>query len=427
MTSTAGFFAQFVLLTFVLVSSTGTAEPKRMGRAAAICCALGKNCSPVIAKISQECIADVWITRQPKPCRELACSFCLGYPMDQRPLVCKAHTLADKCARFVTVSPTPTVSSSPSASASATQSRSPSASTTPSASALGSPSPSQSRTPSPMPSPSSSVSRTPSVSPTPTTSPSPTSSRTPSPMASTSPSPSVSQSGAYSPSTTPMSTPYWTPIILVSPSAKPAPRLSVSPRSTPTPSTDCTFKGTGDIVDIRMADLASRGEWTRSSGGSLTWKKEVGRGVIKPNAVETICAKFSPAKSGIYYFTARSRASGWTEHNDAWFRLSMPLILSRLVHKQVKRFPAGKFFKGYQNEGPGKWSMYLRTIDHNGHDVLTTPLVSGETYEVCVAGRSTKFTVSDLILVKCSGVEDCNPFRGAVGERLKSRQPSRCL
>lgn len=42
-----------------------------------------------------------------------------------------------------------------------------------------------------------------------------------------------------------------------------------------------------------------------------------------------------------------------------------------------------------------------KTVDFNGHDLLTRPLAAGETFTVTLSGRSSRIGVADVILLVC--------------------------
>lgn len=66
--------------------------------------------------------------------------------------------------------------------------------------------------------------------------------------------------------------------------------------------------------------------------------------------------------------------------------------------------PPMEYRKGYQNQGPGKGiANFLITIDHNPHTMIVPEVEEGEKFKVCVYGRSSKFEVFRVVLVKCEG------------------------
>lgn len=59
--------------------------------------------------------------------------------------------------------------------------------------------------------------------------------------------------------------------------------------------------------------------------------------------------------------------------------------------------------KGYQNQGPNGIANFLVNIDHDPHTMVVPDVTKGETFKVCVHGRSSKFEVFRVVLVKCEG------------------------
>lgn len=63
----------------------------------------------------------------------------------------------------------------------------------------------------------------------------------------------------------------------------------------------------------------------------------------------------------------------------------------------VRRWFGDAWLKAYQNVGKGKMAYGLYTIDHNPHFIYTEVLNNGVN-EICIAGRSSMFTVFQLRL-----------------------------
>ena len=191
----------------------------------------------------------------------------------------------------------------------------------------------------------------------------------------------------------------------------------------------CTFRNRGNVdhILIPVSQLDIGGGWVRNrEEDSVTWRPNGGDGIVPPRTRETFCAVVSPSTAGRYYFTVTSRAPLITEHNDAWFRFSFDVDLYRAKTGSTRRLAANKWAKGYQNAGFNKWVDQILTIDFNGHQ-MSAELEARNRYRICVAGRSTKFTIRSLHLVRCSNGEICGRSSGNVRRALRDDTPSVCV
>lgn len=130
---------------------------------------------------------------------------------------------------------------------------------------------------------------------------------------------------------------------------------------------------------------------------------------------------FKVNKPGMYRVVLKSAAPHRTDHNDLF--MSLPEsgaykrrfgVLSDLTSpvdpkKQwSKRASPSDWFKVYQNRGGLQWDFGGKTVDFNGHDILTKKLrADGTWYSVRISGRSTKFNVDRIALYRCDG-NDCS-------------------
>lgn len=197
-----------------------------------------------------------------------------------------------------------------------------------------------------------------------------------------------------------------------------------------TASANCTFgpvwKGGGKIV-VFAAAMAKRRGWTRNADRSITWKSN-GRKRLDRKGSAAICVHVRPAISGAYYFTAVTSAHHWHNHNDAWFKFSANVMLYRPRPQSVLRGRTGFWYKGFQNEGKGVWAKHILTIDNNGHQFVLPSMVGGQTYSLCISGRSSKFTLGKFVLIKCpGGITQCTRFKSSMVKSLKSLPPSKCV
>lgn len=121
-----------------------------------------------------------------------------------------------------------------------------------------------------------------------------------------------------------------------------------------------------------------------------------------------LCFNIHVKLPGGYYLTALSYAPHNTEHNDMWVRSSLGFELWKggrngTLGGVVK---PREWRKAYQNYGTRGISDDLKTIDFNGHRFIipVAEKKEGERFQVCVSGRSYRYEVFRLILVKCKGV-----------------------
>ncbi|KAI0566147.1 hypothetical protein FGB62_12g113 [Gracilaria domingensis] len=208
------------------------------------------------------------------------------------------------------------------------------------------------------------------------------------------------------------------------PAPRPAPRPApVAPRpAPPAPSGSCAFRAEGDKVVIPSWALPGAPGWNKNGDGSMTYKPGGGGGIDRQGSGQ-ICANIRVKQDGQYYFTVRSRAPHGTEHNDAWFRFSGGFQLFKPGNGMV-RGNSG-WYKGYQNSGGNRMADYIVTIDFNGHQFITNYLNSWTTYQVCMSGRSTRFSVYSLVFIKCSG-QSCSRFGPQMRNAMSSLPTSKC-
>lgn len=192
----------------------------------------------------------------------------------------------------------------------------------------------------------------------------------------------------------------------------------------------CSFgpvwNGGGKIV-VGFSDMKVKGNWSENPDGSRTWKKGGGKGIDK-KGVGAICVPFKPAISGNYYFTAMTSAPHPHDHNDAWFKFSTSVKLYRPHSETILGGKANTWYKGFQNEGKGVQAKYILTVDNNGHQFVLPSLRKNKRYWMCVSGRSTRFVLRKLVLIKCQGnaVTGCNRFSPFMTQALRALPPSKC-
>lgn len=156
------------------------------------------------------------------------------------------------------------------------------------------------------------------------------------------------------------------------------------------------------------------------------WKEGGGAGIDQPANGQPFCFRFLPDRQGDYYFTLRSKAPQFTEHNDVWLQSSSAVKLYRPSSKSLKAGAPSQWFKVFQNLGKKKVADYVLSGDNNGHQVFLAAQ-KGRAINVCVAGRSTKFTIYDFIFIHCTDLGECDRHGKYVTDALADlRKPSKC-
>jgi len=205
----------------------------------------------------------------------------------------------------------------------------------------------------------------------------------------------------------------------------PKPRVTPAPTRTPppTPSGQCVWTGTNHKLVIPLSSVPIASPWTRNHN-AITWKRDGGSGT-DPAGSGSICMRMTVPKDGTYYLTATSSAPHPTEHNDAWFKFSAGLDLYRPVSGSFKTGNSG-WYKGYQNDGRNKKANYINTIDFNGHQFITKNLRARDVYSVCISGRSSRYTLYELVFVHCTGRDGCSRFAPNIKAAMSNLTPSKC-
>lgn len=192
----------------------------------------------------------------------------------------------------------------------------------------------------------------------------------------------------------------------------------------------CVFRGTiddgnnGNIV-IPATHMGPKAPWKKNGEKSVTWKPDGGRGIDKPGP-EAMCVRVQFPLDGFYYMTARSSAPHGTEHNDAWFKFSGGFMLYR-PKSNTWKYGHNNYYKGYQNNGNNEITDYVVTVDHHGHQFVTRRVSAKNIYSVCLAGRSSKYTVYEVIFVLCDGGRGCSRASNGIRKSMTSLHYSRCL
>lgn len=184
-----------------------------------------------------------------------------------------------------------------------------------------------------------------------------------------------------------------------------------------------------DWRDIIVMDAEQRGpgggwEFMSSLGGYqgsgyLVYKPYSNFGGAEPkpenmNDPRIKTYSFKVNTPGRYRVVLKSAAPHGTEHNDIfmslpesgaymrrhgeWRDLTWPLDTNADWDAWVD---GSNWFKVYQNSGGLQWNYGGKTVDFEGHDIITRELEAGVTYTVRICGRSTQFNVDRIALYHC--------------------------
>lgn len=200
---------------------------------------------------------------------------------------------------------------------------------------------------------------------------------------------------------------------------KPRQSKSPSPSTNPKPEGGfkfknpfkCLWKGRNNTLAIDIKYVSPWGKWTKNGDG-LKWAAQRERGTDKRGSGE-MCFNFVVPSNGNYYLTALTLGAHFTDHNDMWIKLAAGIRLYR-GKTDVYRKTERKYMKAYQNQGKSKISNILSSVNYKPHYFVTEMLSSKKSEMVCIAGRSSKFTVYKLVFVKCSLGHNCNRWKSFI-------------
>lgn len=177
-----------------------------------------------------------------------------------------------------------------------------------------------------------------------------------------------------------------------------------------------------------MARVEPFSKWTKTaSGDGIVWRAGDSSTKVNSPAGEK-CFRVRFSSPGAYYVTAHSSAPHWSEHNDMWIRFSRGLRLfnAGTMAEKKSRMSMYRYFKAYQNIGRNRKADIISSVNHNPHIMVTSWVETGKFYELCIAGRSSKFTVYDLVMVKCMGM-GCKRFGSHIRDAMKTLKYSTCV
>lgn len=188
----------------------------------------------------------------------------------------------------------------------------------------------------------------------------------------------------------------------------------------------CVWSSTvsADTVTVDLSKVRPTHAWKRcgrSGMSGLVYKPQFTHGIDAKGEDGVLCFDVRAPSSGTYYLTALSYAPHGTDNNDVWLRCSKPISLWR--HGIKKRTVGGnEWMKVYQNKGPRGISQEWKTINNNGHRLLIPGLSKNEVFQVCLSGRSYKYELYSVVMVRCTG----GYCKGKVYEDITRRPQSVC-
>ena len=351
------------LLALVLLATPTIAGPSRYH--AALCISRHTRCNTRLARLTRwYCRPGIEGKKQSMKCRRLACAWCY-IPSKASTKMCVTNPLRWMCRRLSGSSiPQPTKK----------------------------PVPSKSSKPVP---------------------PSPAPSKAPPP-----PSPMPSKEPTTKPPTTEPPTTSKVPTETGAPPQRPCPRniQYVDPK--------CVWHARGNEVVIDLGKVYPPSGWTCvRRGDDIGWiyKKHRNLG-IDPKGAGRMCFRILPKNSGKYYFTALSYAPHNTEHNDMW--VQSPDLGFELWKWGTFWRTAGtnEWLKAYQNNGIRGLIDQLKHKDFDGHRFLIPNVEKGKIFRVCISGRSFKYEVFRVFVMKCFG----NNCQGVPRHGLHTKVPTQC-
>lgn len=185
------------------------------------------------------------------------------------------------------------------------------------------------------------------------------------------------------------------------------------------------WTGNGDKIVIDLGKVALPTGWDRCRRNGKTgmiFNRSPAKHISPPGRYGKVCFKVKPPMSGTYYFTGITYAPHHTEHNDVWVETDKGFELWQRGRKNQYVKP-GKWLKAYQNNGLKGMAETLSTIDFNSHRFLIPNVVKGQTFNVCLSGRSKKYEVYQLVLIRCTGML----CKGYITSGLLNMPPSKCM
>lgn len=197
-----------------------------------------------------------------------------------------------------------------------------------------------------------------------------------------------------------------------------APTPSASPSVSPEPSAeplaivaDCTYTPDSDIVVMNPRvpawPDADNFTWVETEDG-ITYRPDVDdpHKIWGGNTDLPRKYPFQVATEGTYMFSMLTTSNEVAEFNDVWAKFDFGQGLQfwnfeKGLHNMTDVDGGGTdWTKLFQNQNGTALGVY--TVDNEGYQIATVDtLKPGNTYELQVAGRSSRFTINRIYVVRC--------------------------
>lgn len=197
------------------------------------------------------------------------------------------------------------------------------------------------------------------------------------------------------------------------------------------PYPSCVYSEKDGQVAISMSNMKPQGHWSKTDNGkAVVWRQGNNRTSVdswESTASSQYCFNVLIKKAGTYYITAHTSAPHWSEHNDMWLRCSAGIDLydAKTHKKKNTKMSKSRFFKAYQNFGKNRIADIISSVNFDPHIFVTLPVKSNTIIELCVAGRSSKFKVYDLVMIHCAG-DNCQRSSNHIRETMRSLKYTSC-
>lgn len=183
-----------------------------------------------------------------------------------------------------------------------------------------------------------------------------------------------------------------------------------------------------DLGRVRLVDEWSRVRLFGMNG--IVWRKGNDSEGIDSWNQGVMCFPMRAKQAGKYALVAVTLSpSGKGEHNDCYARSSKGFEFWQWGKKYPEDGSSRRWFKAYQNAPDGEVGDNFKHIDGDGHKFLIPNVGAGEKFEVCISGRSSKFHMFKLAVVKCvwSPRQKLNTCTGGPVTGVNDLPISRCV
>lgn len=246
----------------------------------------------------------------------------------------------------------------------------------------------------------------------------------PAPAASKSPKPSKQAAPTSSPKTIPVDGSD------APPSPRPSPTNQYPQEQCRTPSTfysaNCVWQMRGNDIVVDLDKVRPPQGWTCIKRGPFRgwiYEKSKNLGIDPAGQLGKQCFTVRPEKDGDYTFTAMSYSPHGSEHNDMWVNSPDYGFALWKFGTFWKTVGPNRWLKAYQNNGPRGIIDQLKTKDFDGHRFIIPNVQKGKNFRVCISGRSYKYEVYRIYVIKCYGIICTGvPLKNLI----ENRQPTQC-